>query len=369
MRTVEGFGQPCEYVFAEDQPWPRTKRLSFIDETKDIATIYDHDLLSAENNASIERTPVLSGSSTRHVSTPRVVDRRSGSGTPTTLYTPRDEVASPPKRRRLDPDPSSAADFQLDHHTPMLESAEEDIIPSSRQSISRSPYIQRFDSVSLDIDFPSTNSPHGDLPANMTYASAANAPPQIYIDNPQWPLRDLEQAKLMRHYIDNIAPFLDLCDMKRHFALVVPHRAASCPPLLNAIFAASARHLSRVAGAEAWIADNYHSECLKSLIPLLNDSAALTDENLLAAMIILRQHEEFECKRVYAPLLYFSVANQDSSTFWNRRSESSSGHSHLHGCSRKICSIRWPPPSSVLGGSAHGTLLRILELQIHTSQS
>jgi hypothetical protein len=101
----------------------------------------------------------------------------------------------------------------------------------------------------------------------------------------------------MRYYIENIAPFLDLCDLKRHFALVVPHRAASCPPLLNAIFAASARHLSRVAGADAWVADNYHSKCLGSLIPLLNDSAALTDENLLAAMIILRYHEEIECTR------------------------------------------------------------------------
>lgn len=285
-------------MFAEDQPWPRTKRLSFIDETQDIATTYDHDLLSSGNSVTGERTPIPSGSSTRHVSTPRVIEQRSGSGTPTTLYTPRDELLSPSKRRRLDTEPSSVARLGIVDHTSALVDVECEITPNSRQSISRSPYIQRFDSDSLEIDVSSTNSPHRNLQADILDV-AADVPTQIYIKNPQWPLRDLEQAKLMRHYIDNIAPFLDLCDLKRHFALVVPHRAASCPPLLNAIFAASARHLSRVAGAEAWIADNYHSECLTSLIPLLNDSAALKDENLLAAMIILRQHEEFECKKFY----------------------------------------------------------------------
>lgn len=290
---MEGFGQPCEYEFAEDQPWPRTKRLSFIDETQEIATIYDHDLLSPENNVSIEKTPILSK---RNVYTPRIIEQRSDSGTPTILYTPRDELFSPTKRRRLDTEPSPGTEFSRDDHTPALADVEVEITPSSRQSISRSPYIQRIDSDSLEIDFSSTNSPRRDFHVDILDATT-DLPPQIYIDNPQWPLRDLEQAKLMRHYIDKIAPFLDLCDLKRHFALVVPHRAASCPPLLNAIFAASARHLSRVAGAAAWIADNYHSECLKSLIPLLNDSAALKDENLLAAMIILRQHEEFECKK------------------------------------------------------------------------
>lgn len=302
---MEGFGQPCEYVYAKDQPWPRTTWLSFIDETQEIAAIYHHDLLALENSVTGERTPILSGSSKRHVSTPRMLEQRSASGTPTTLYTPNDEMFSPSKRRRIDTEPSSGGDFIIVDDAPALAESEDAITPSSRQSISRSPYSQRFDSGPLEIDVSSTMTPRRELQADILDVTM-NVPPQIYIDNPQWPLRDLEQAKLMRHYIDNIAPFLDLCDLKRHFALVVPHRAASCPPLLNAIFAASARHLSRVAGAKAWIADNYHSECLKSLIPLLNDSAALKDENLLAAMIILRQHEEFEC----------TLGNNHSCTFW-----------------------------------------------------
>jgi hypothetical protein len=98
----------------------------------------------------------------------------------------------------------------------------------------------------------------------------------------------------MRYYIHNIASYLDLCDQERHFALVVPHRAAACPPLLNAIFAASARHQSRVADGDPYIADHYHQECVKHLIPLLSDRASLMDENLLAATIVLRYHEEIE---------------------------------------------------------------------------
>jgi hypothetical protein len=38
----------------------------------------------------------------------------------------------------------------------------------------------------------------------------------------------------------------DVCDPERHFALTIPRCARSCPPLLNAIFTAAARYLSRL---------------------------------------------------------------------------------------------------------------------------
>src|SRR5947209_1669808 len=63
----------------------------------------------------------------------------------------------------------------------------------------------------------------------------------------------------------------DLCDPERHFALVVPQRARSCPPLLNAIFTASARHLSRL--------DKYKTaqgvKYLGKLLPDLNVETAI----------------------------------------------------------------------------------------------
>jgi hypothetical protein len=83
-----------------------------------------------------------------------------------------------------------------------------------------------------------------------------------------------------------------MCDQQRRFAVVVPYRAASCPPLLNALFATAARHMSRDWRGHPYIADQYHQKCLALLIPLLNDSTSLLDENLLAVAVILRFHEE-----------------------------------------------------------------------------
>ncbi|OCL02702.1 hypothetical protein AOQ84DRAFT_348764 [Glonium stellatum] len=98
----------------------------------------------------------------------------------------------------------------------------------------------------------------------------------------------------MRYFVENLASSFDLCDPDRHFALVVPQRAAVCPTLLNAILAASARHLSRVSDFDSYVADRYHQECLKHLIPMLNETTAIMDENLLAATVILRFLEEVE---------------------------------------------------------------------------
>jgi hypothetical protein len=65
--------------------------------------------------------------------------------------------------------------------------------------------------------------------------------------------------------------------------------------LLNAIFALSARHLSSIGRHHDSLASNrYHDECLKYLIPMLNDTATITDENIFAATIILRVLEEMD---------------------------------------------------------------------------
>ncbi|KAL0260544.1 hypothetical protein SLS55_004233 [Diplodia seriata] len=63
---------------------------------------------------------------------------------------------------------------------------------------------------------------------------------------------------------------------------------------MNAILAVAARHWSRVGEYDPYIAERYHSECLKHLIPMLDETAALMDENLLAATVILRFLEEID---------------------------------------------------------------------------
>ncbi|KAL1861042.1 hypothetical protein Plec18170_001557 [Paecilomyces lecythidis] len=119
------------------------------------------------------------------------------------------------------------------------------------------------------------------------------------------------QAVLLRYYAEEIADRFDLCDPERHFARIVPQRARACPPLLNAIFTTSARHLTRLprhrnaAGVVEWrgsllpdlteeLAVYYHNECIRDLLRLSVDPEQIHDENLLAAAIILRTDEEMD---------------------------------------------------------------------------
>lgn len=124
--------------------------------------------------------------------------------------------------------------------------------------------------------------------------SVSHSLSRIYLDSPVWPLQDREEARLLRHFVENLARNFDLTDPRRHFRSVVPQRAAICPTLMNAIFALSARHLSRIGEYDPLVSNKYHQECLKHLIPMLDDTAAILDENLLASTIILRHLEEFE---------------------------------------------------------------------------
>lgn len=116
----------------------------------------------------------------------------------------------------------------------------------------------------------------------------------LYLDEAVWPLASIEEAELLRYYVENLSRRFDTTDPERHFRVVVPERAGTCPTLLNAILALSARHLSQVRGFDPLISDRYHQECLKYLIPVLDDSEAVLDENLLASTIILRHLEEIE---------------------------------------------------------------------------
>ncbi|KAI4765346.1 hypothetical protein E4T52_01917 [Aureobasidium sp. EXF-3400] len=133
----------------------------------------------------------------------------------------------------------------------------------------------------------------------IAYAS----PGVLYTERPIWPLKSAQEAQLMRFFVERIAPAIDLCDRDRHFALVVPQRASQCPILLNAVFAASARHLSTISDFDPIVSNKYNQECLKHLIPKLSDADAITDENLLAATVILRHLEELESSDVENHLL------------------------------------------------------------------
>jgi hypothetical protein len=163
-----------------------------------------------------------------------------------------------------------------------------------------------------------SESTHREINQSDTHREESTPIPPIYSDRPVWPLTDPAEALLLRHFVQNLAIWvrsyrnsfavpldhraddpcqLDLCDPKQHFQVDVPRRAGSCRILLNAIFALSARHLCRVGRHHDTLASNrYHDECLKYLIPMLNDTATVSDESLFAATIILRVLEEIDGK-------------------------------------------------------------------------
>ncbi|KAH8646634.1 hypothetical protein BX600DRAFT_153733 [Xylariales sp. PMI_506] len=109
-----------------------------------------------------------------------------------------------------------------------------------------------------------------------------------------YPFMSEVEAHLFRHYVQKLAVCLDVCDPLRSFELVVPQRAAMCPTLLKAIFAISARHLSQTSQYDPLASNRYHDECLGYLIPMMNHSATVSDENLFAATVILRMLEEMD---------------------------------------------------------------------------
>lgn len=101
---------------------------------------------------------------------------------------------------------------------------------------------------------------------------------------------------LLPHCFPNLTELankqFDVTDAHRHFELQVPKRATKCEVLFNAILALSALHLSRVSAFDPSIAEAYHSRCNSLLIPLLNDAHSVTDESVLATVVILRKYEE-----------------------------------------------------------------------------
>ncbi|KAJ5139463.1 transcriptional regulator family: Fungal Specific TF [Penicillium atrosanguineum] len=109
-----------------------------------------------------------------------------------------------------------------------------------------------------------------------------------------WPLRDPEEAALLKHFVDRISSFFDCTDRQQHFAVHIPFRARYCDTLFNAIMAMSARHLSRTATFDPYISDHYYQICLETLIPALNDHGAAMNDDLLAATVILRLLEEYD---------------------------------------------------------------------------
>ncbi|PYI15337.1 hypothetical protein BO99DRAFT_254205 [Aspergillus violaceofuscus CBS 115571] len=120
----------------------------------------------------------------------------------------------------------------------------------------------------------------------------------------------LQEACLLRYFVEEISPWFDHCDHLRHFRLEVPRRARHCSTVRNAIFAVSARHLARLpqyktpqgivyhgqllTDMEDATAVEYTLRCIPDLVKFPDVSDPVDQENIMVAAVILRQYEEME---------------------------------------------------------------------------
>ncbi|KAK4506883.1 hypothetical protein PRZ48_000616 [Zasmidium cellare] len=331
-----------EYDFSKKQTWMRTaKNLTFLDETPELINIYDHNADEdnpypttfrwPDNTPTIQERPKQSRP---RESIPQVTQEESSitSDSPATLSQqfpvlerpeapqyqwPETDVTSQPQsssEKHSYPSQSPADSHPYSDQVPSATSPAGQSFPKRRRLTFESTYQSSVTSSSpgnqlvrspadswhtgwtpsATIDNITSNSEiHlSSFPGLETTVSQSLS--RIYLETPIWPLKDKEEANLLRYFVETLSRNFDLTDPLQHFRSVVPQRAAICPTLMNAIFALSARHLSRIGQYDPLISNKYHQECLKHLIPMLDDTAAILDENLLASTIILRHLEEFE---------------------------------------------------------------------------
>lgn len=323
-------GPKAEYDFSKTQPWVRTaQNLTFLDETRDLRSFYDHDNDDAGNESPFGVVAAAGSSAREKTSTfevSRVVTLAEERQTSTTSAIPRsytdfidpsvsanstNGTFSPTKRRRL----TTSTSYE---HSPASASAGTgsfDIHASPSNLWQTSPHTGWTPSVSHDLpeglnfETPAPNGlEHTTTQENQApFTTVSESLSCIYLEESAWPLSDPEEARLLRYFVEKLSRNFDLTDPLRHYRTVVPQRAATCPTLLNAILALSSRHLSRTGQYDPLVSNKYHQECLKHLIPMLDDAQAVLDENLLASTIILRHLEEIE-----VPLSGLSPSDQQS---------------------------------------------------------
>lgn len=123
-----------------------------------------------------------------------------------------------------------------------------------------------------------------------TSTSSAGAPLSA---SPRQALQKSRASDLFQHYIDALAPWYDLSDGARHFAVQVPVLALDEPLLFHALMALSAMHLAKTMMPSVRPeAEAYHGACIHGLIGLSEAESRLLDSGIaLAATCLLRSYE------------------------------------------------------------------------------
>jgi hypothetical protein len=123
--------------------------------------------------------------------------------------------------------------------------------------------------------------------------------PEAAFSLPTTPILSSHEARLMQHFIEHLAPSIDVVCRDSIFGRLVPRMAFLSPILLTAIFAVASKHISKTIGITDPTPETYFQKTLDHLIPVLNEPGALVEDYILAAVVILRVMEEMDSKYEY----------------------------------------------------------------------
>ena len=109
--------------------------------------------------------------------------------------------------------------------------------------------------------------------------------------HPTIALENAEIARLFVHYISVLAPWYDLNDPHRTFAIAVPEEALLEHILFKAIIAFSAGHLHKTTGTHGDTAMIFHAACVAELLGFMSAPNVEPEGPELAATCLLRSYE------------------------------------------------------------------------------
>ncbi|KAF4345994.1 hypothetical protein FBEOM_16 [Fusarium beomiforme] len=241
-----------DYNFSQDQPWVKTTRtLSFVDETTDIINIHDSSNFDTLENFDIG--PDIDNASSQ--SSPPLVPLQTLQSNESTSYSDQDRSSS----TKIIGVPSDT-----DHERPSKKQA---LSPSSTGIWESTPRLNPVDTV-----LPSQGSDD-----SRHFAAYSRT-------------RSVESPILNSDIVLGVGS-------PQVAAALASSRRTDLPLPVDSVteaISASAKRLSRIDGFDGLVVDRYHQNCLDALIPALSSSAAVMDENLLTAIVILRYMEELD---------------------------------------------------------------------------
>ncbi|KAK9798029.1 putative Transcription factor domain-containing protein [Seiridium cardinale] len=158
-----------------------------------------------------------------------------------------------------------------------------------------------------------------------------------------------DEARFFTYYIRHLSHWVDICDQRCHFATEVPRRALQQPLLAYSLKAVASRQLSLVSSIGDIDPAAYYSQALTILISKLSGPVEGLDENILAALVLLRTYEEITGR-------LGSMSVRDAMSFEQQQGDDTG--THLSGVTQLLNSVANFMGKGGLGEAASWIVLR-----------